>query len=137
MIEDKQEFTGPVDREARLVVFVARKVMGWMTSSDWIIASSGGMKLDAQVFEEGVWNPLTNDAHAGHVLDRMAVKGFDFNQSLDGIKPRRYEVDIYDGVKSGNAIVEVQGNPPTEADFKTARLRSQVEAAAKAFGWEG
>lgn len=140
MIEDKQEFAGSVDRDARLVRFLAERVMEWelryynsvSTRKGYFDSNDNSYLFDG----EGRWDPLINDHHAGQVMDRMAVKGFAFGSVQSEGKQWALFVSVKDTGRNDAEIV-IQGNPPSEADFKAARLRCACEAAAKAHGWEG
>lgn len=113
------------DDQARLVAFVAREVMGW--TSEYL---------------RDRWDPLTNDFHAGQMLDRMAAKGFGGGCDLIRSSSTFYETKLFKHVSDepttrGHSRIEVQGDPPTEQDFRTARLEAVTLAAARAMGWSG
>lgn len=152
MIEDKQEFKGPVDRDASLVRFVAKQVMGWTeTQNVWLLPGKGQYfrvnpvtgAVQKVTHETGdrlayeTFNPLTNDHHASQIVDRMAAKWFSIYIDHVPHLSNKYNAHFLKEDRVGYAEIEVQGNPPTDDDFKAARLRSWCEAAAKAHGWDG
>lgn len=79
--------------DEEIVRAVAEKVMRWelrndrLTGLQWV---QGDPPRRARAEGEGMWNPLTSDADACAVLDKMAADGWQYQIRYDRYGERQY-----------------------------------------------